>query len=100
MATRKTKSDSIPVIVTTSHRGVFFGHATSTECQAIRLTDARNCISWSASVGGVLGLAKSGPNRDCKIGAVAPAITLRDITCVMECSPAAAKAWTEAPCVS
>jgi hypothetical protein len=100
MATRKAKPASRPVVVTTSHRGVFFGNAEDTTGATIRLTNARNCISWAASIGGVLGLAATGPDRNCRIGATAPGITLRDITCVMECSPQAARAWTEAPCVS
>lgn len=94
--------DKQPVVICTKHRGVFFGWADpkTLEGDTIRLNEARNCIQWKRSIGGVLGLASTGPNEQCRIGAVAPSIQLRDITAVVECSPAAAKAWGEAPCVS
>jgi hypothetical protein len=97
-----SNKDRQPVVITTQHRGVFFGWADPEELHedTIRLTQARNCIAWQRSIGGVLGLAQTGPNPECKIGAVAPALQLRDITAVVECSPVAAKAWSEAPCVS
>lgn len=91
-----------PVVICTAHRGVFFGlidpkHATQ---KSIRVENARNCIYWAQTIGGVVGLARTGPNRDCHIGAEAPAIILHDVTAVMECTEAASKAWQEAPCVS
>ncbi len=91
-----------PIIITAKHRGVFFGFAdpTTINDKQIRLVNARNCIAWKRSVGGVFGLAQSGPDVQCSIGAVMPAITLRDITAVIECTPVAAKAWEDAPCVS
>jgi hypothetical protein len=103
---KTTRSKSVaatqPVIITTAHRGVFFGHANPADFDKpnIRITSARNCISWSRSVGGVFGLASVGPNRECSIGATMAAVTLRDVTAVVECIEAAAKAWKEAPCVS
>lgn len=100
MSTKKTQTQ--PVIITTKHRGVFFGHAdpATINDEQIRLTNARNCVAWKRSIGGVFGLAQTGPNKECSIGAVMPAITLRDITAVVECTPTAAKAWEDAPCVS
>ena len=38
-----------PVIVTTAHRGVFFGYATNTDGETIALTRARLCIYWSSA---------------------------------------------------
>ena len=84
------------VLVTTSHRGVFFGYAEKTDGAIITLRAARNCIYWSAAVKGFMGLASDGPNKACKIGPAAD-IKLRDITCVAECTPKAVAAWEEAP---
>jgi hypothetical protein len=95
---KTTRSKSVaatqqPVIITTAHRGVFFGHANPADFDQsnIRITNARNCISWSRSVGGVFGLASVGPNRECSIGATMAAVTLRDVTAVVECSEDAAE---------
>lgn len=84
-----------PVIVTTSHRGVFFGYATDTDGETISLKRSRLCIYWAADLRGFMGLAAMGPNASCKIGPAAD-ITLRSITAVMEVSPEAEKKWTEA----
>lgn len=84
------------VVVTTAHRGVFFGYATDTSGSSINLRAARNCIYWSNDVRGFLGLASSGPTKSCRIGPSAD-IELRDITCVAACSDKAEKAWNQAP---
>ena len=84
------------VLVTTEHRGVFFGYATETDGATITLRNARNCIYWSADVKGFLGLAATGPSASCRIGPRAD-ITLRAVTCVAECTPAAVAAWESAP---
>ena len=55
------------------------------------------CIYWSADIKGVVGLAATGPNKSCKVGPAAPAMTLRDVTAVMECSPKAVEAWESEP---
>ena len=85
-----------PVLVTTSYRGVFFGYATDTSGETIKLRAARNCVYWAASNKGFLGLCGKGPNKDCRIGPPAD-IELRGITCVAEVSPGAADAWEAAP---
>ena len=96
MATKKKTTKLRAVIVTTAHRGVFFGYATDTDGDTITLSRARLCVYWSADVKGFMGLASGGPTRSCKIGPPAD-ITLRSITSVVECSPAAVKAWESAP---
>jgi hypothetical protein len=93
MATRRAER---PVVVTTAHRGVFFGYATETDGEQIALTRARLCIYWSADVKGFMGLAASGPSKSCKVGPAAD-ITLRNITAVLEASPEAVNAWEGAP---
>lgn len=95
MAAKKTKAPATkPVIITTQHRGVFFGHMqTGTEeKRTVTLTGARNAIRWATS-GGFVELAQVGPNRSSKIGSVAPRIVLHDVTSVTDCTEAAAEAW-------
>src|SRR5574341_47265 len=87
----------MPLIVTTAHRGVFFGYGTPGDAKTIRLERARMCVYWSADVKGVMGLASTGPTKSCRIGPAAPAITLQDVTSVMEVSGAAIKAWEDQP---
>ena len=94
------KTKAIPVIVTTAHKGVFFGYLNSgqsMDAKTLRIEQARMCVYWSTDVKGVVGLAASGPSGSCRIGPPAPAITLHDITAVMECSPEAAKKLEDAP---
>lgn len=93
MATKK-KSEVAerPVIVTTAHRGVFFGYAKDTEGETIKLARSRLCVYWSADCKGFMGLAANGPTKSCRIGPPAD-IELRNITAVLEVSPEAEKAW-------
>lgn len=84
------------VIVTTAHRGVFFGYATNTSGDTIKLRQCRNCLYWSSDVKGFIGLASTGPSKSCRIGPPAD-IELRNITAVVECSQAAVAAWEESP---
>jgi hypothetical protein len=93
MATKKSER---PVIVTTQHRGVFFGYATDTDGATIDLKRARLCVYWSADLRGFMGLASIGPNKNCKIGPAAD-IQLRDITSVVACTPEAVTKWESAP---
>lgn len=93
---RKKPNGERAVLVTTTHKGVFFGYATKTDGATIKLRGARNCIYWSSDVKGFIGLAATGPSNNCKIGPSAD-IELRDITCVAECSPDAVTAWEGAP---
>ena len=80
------------VLVTTAHRGVFFGYTTKTDGATIALRSARNCIYWPAANKGFLGLANMGPVSGARVGPPAD-IELRDITCVAECTPESVKAW-------
>ena len=90
------KSAERAVLVTTQHRGVFFGYAGATGGDTIKLRAARNCLYWSRQIKGFMGLAVTGPNDGCRIGPAAD-IELRDITCVVECTPEAVAAWEAAP---
>lgn len=90
------QSTERPVIVTTEHRGVFFGYATDTEGESIALSRARNVLYWSADCKGFMGLAANGPTKGCRIG---PAVdcTLRKITAVLEVTPDAVTKFEAAP---
>lgn len=85
-----------PVIVTTAHRGVFFGYATETDGETISLKRARLCVYWSTDVRGFMGLAANGPSGSCRVGPPAD-ITLRNITAVMEVGKEAVARWESAP---
>ena len=85
-----------PVIVTTAHRGVFCAYTPDTPGEPIALTRSRLCLYWSRDVKGFMGLAAGGPTASCRIGPAAD-ITLRNITAVLEVTPAAVTAWEAAP---
>lgn len=93
--TRKASQDR-PVVVTTAHRGVFFGYASQTDGETIGLKRARLCLYWSSDVKGFMGLASEGPSAKCRIGPAAD-ITLRSITAVLEVTPDAVTKWEAAP---
>lgn len=84
------------VVVTTAHRGVFFGYAADTSKDSIELKRARLCVYWSSDVRGFMGLAATGPTRDCRIGPAAD-IEIRNVTAVVSVTPEAEKAWNAAP---
>lgn len=90
-------SAAIPLVVTTEHRGVFFGYGTPTTDKTIRLERARMCVYWSADVRGVVGLAAKGPSKGCRIGPAAPAIVLQGVTAVLEVSKEAEEQWNREP---
>ena len=97
MTTKKRTSGSgRPVLVTTAHRGVFFGYAQATSGKTIKLKGARLCVYWSADCKGFMGLAATGPTAGCRIGPASD-IELRNITAVLEVKPEAVKAWEAAP---
>jgi len=62
-----SKNGLRPVVVTTAHRGVFFGYAGDTSGQTIKLERARNCVYWTSDVRGFIGLiaARFGETQHC-----------------------------------
>lgn len=86
------KSKERAVLVTTAHRGVFFGYATETSGETIKLRAARLCVYWIADLHGFMGLASMGPRKGCRIGPPSD-IELRNITAVVEVSDEALKNW-------
>lgn len=89
------KTKLAPLVVTTAHRGVFFGWGTPSDAPTIRLLRAQMCIYWSE--GGVLALAVTGPTAAARVTRPIPAITLRDVTSVMEATAASVAGWEACP---
>ncbi len=90
------KSGERAVLVTTAHKGVFFGYSSETGGPKIKLRDGRLCVYWSTDLKGFMGLASHGPSSACRIGPPAD-IELRDITAVVEVSKQAEEKWKAAP---
>lgn len=93
-----TSTNGTPVVVTTAHRGVFFGYLANgiRDSKTAELTEARMCLYWSAETRGVMGLASGGPAKGSKIGPAVPRMTLQDVTAVMDATPEAVTAWQAA----
>jgi hypothetical protein len=87
-----TKKKERAVLVTTKHRGVFFGYATDTSGDSIQLKRGRLCVYWSSDLRGFMGLATQGPGSSCKIGPPGD-IDVRDVTSVTEVTPEAMAKW-------
>jgi hypothetical protein len=88
------------VVITTEHRGVFFGNLNGAQADTdpvLTLTDVQMCVYWSADVRGVLGLAASGPSKSCRVTPPVPRMVLQGVTSVMDASDEAVKAWQERP---
>lgn len=90
------KSKKRAVLVTTAHRGVFFGYSDVTTEKVAFLENCRMAVYWSADLRGVLGLASEGPSSSCRIGPPSRG-WIQDITAVFEVDPGAAKKWEDAP---
>ncbi|RMF04815.1 MAG: hypothetical protein D6773_05935 [Alphaproteobacteria bacterium] len=87
-----------PVLVTTAHRGVFFGYLKKHDSRnnTVQMKRARCCLYWPAEVKGFLGLAHTGPLEGSRVGPPAD-ITLTDVTCIAECTQEAVGRWEDAP---
>ena len=83
------------VLITTKHRGVFFGQLVTREGNLVTLENARCAIRWNTE-GGFLELADRGPNEGSKIGPTAPQIELYDVTSIAKCTDEAVTAWQRA----
>jgi hypothetical protein len=87
-----------PVVVTTQHKGVFFGYLTGDRTATVlELTQAQMCVYWSPDVQGVLGLASHGPDASSRVTRPVSRITLHDVTLVMDPAAEAVKAWQGRP---
>lgn len=86
-----------PVVVTTSHQGVFGGILKKQTGTIVELATAQMCVYWSPDVQGVVGLAATGPTKNCRVTRPAPRILLTDVTSVAEMTSEAQTAWTKRP---
>ena len=89
------------VMVTTKHRGVFFGYVDDTklgENESLAIEDARMCVYWSPAMHGVLGLATQGPDSASRVGQAVPGETeLLGVTAIFPVTPEATERWEAAP---
>jgi len=87
------------VLVTTEHRGVFFGYLRGEpRKESIRLRACRNVVYWSTDVRGFVGLAATGPTKGCRVSKPAgDESTIFDLTSVLTCTDEAIQAFEAAP---
>jgi hypothetical protein len=86
------------LLVTTEHRGVFFGSGMYVAGQReIVLENARMIVYWSQDMRGTLGLASLGPSSTCRVSHPVPVLYLVGVTAVMECTPLAVEQMEKAP---
>ena len=85
------------VVITTEHRGVFFGYVEDDTKlpNEITLSQARMSVYWSADVKGVLGLAANGPSKDCRVTHSVPTFKTYKVTAVIDCTKEAAEKWEQ-----
>jgi hypothetical protein len=86
-----------PVVICTDKRGVIFGYTKDTSADPIKLTNARMCLYWPSSVGGVFGLGEIGPNDNTKVSAPLDKAKFNGVTCVFGVTDKAEQAWNNAP---
>ena len=84
------------VIVTTEHRGVFYGGLQSydEEARVAVLTDCCMAIYWGTT-DGLFQLAATGPTTKSKLSAVAPKIRLEKCVSILNVSGDAEAAWAK-----
>lgn len=87
------------VLVTTEHRGVFYGFLVGEVAKAkVTLRAMRNITYWSEDVHSFVGLAATGPTKNCRISRPAgEESTVFDVTSVVAVTSEAAKRFEEAP---
>lgn len=86
------------ILVTTQHRGVFFGYIeddADLAATTLALKNARMAIRWGTT-GGVAQLAETGPTNNSMVGSRADIPALHDVTAVWHVTDDAAKAWEAA----
>lgn len=93
------KAKLIKVLITTQHRGVFYGELPEktdlTQRTLTNIQNARMAIYWGTTRG-VMELAETGPTGKSKIGSAATINVLHDITGVFSVSEEAAAKWKSA----
>jgi hypothetical protein len=95
-ATEPAPQATQDVIVCTDKRAVVFGECDDVTARPIKLKNARMCLYWPKDIGGVFGLGEMGPNKETKISATLPGITLEGVTAIFSVTEVAAKLWRAA----
>lgn len=85
------------VIVTTKHRGVFFGELieSNADSKSVRLANVRCAIRFGTK-GGFIELANTGPTKNSRIGDPAPSADIYDVTMITDVTAEAAEKWRAA----
>lgn len=96
MAKKAAAVKERPVLVTTAHRGVFFGYLISRDGDTLKLRAARNCIYWPATVKGFAGLAHVGPLDGSRVGHPAD-MELFGVTAILDVTKEAVERWEAGP---
>lgn len=84
-----------PILITTQHKGVFFGYVNADQdlnARTMALKGAKCAIYW-ATKKGVVELAQIGPNEKSRIGSSADIEAIHDITAVWSVTPEAEEKW-------
>jgi hypothetical protein len=99
MASKKTDVAERAVLVTTEHRGIFFGYLIGDITkEQVKLRAVRNVVYFDTATKGFIGLASEGPTAACRVGPPAgDESTLFDITGVFAVTERAAKRFEDAP---
>lgn len=91
----------VPVLITTdsTKRGVFMGFIDPKDAdkETLEALEVRMAVYWHTDVKGVLGLAATGPSKNCRITAAAQKATLKGVTAVVEVTDDALAAWRKEP---
>lgn len=84
------------VLVTTEHRGVFYGELEdyNSDSRVATLVNAKMAIYWGTTKG-VLELAATGPTPKSRISLPAPRLVLEKCTMVSDVSPEAVEQWAK-----
>ena len=104
MATKPKSGNGRAVVISTEHRGVFFGYASDDAIAAwekdttasVKLDRCRMCLYWPASQRGFPGLVFDGPKEGARVSPAAT-LTLAGITSIGDATPASIDRWESAP---
>ena len=102
---KQVKQDEQAVVISTAHRGVFFGYATVSAIDAwerdtnasIKLRRARMCLVWPTTQRGYPGLVADGPHEGARVSPPASSLTFANVASVGDATPLSVARWESAP---
>ena len=87
-----------PVVVSTAHRGIFFGYTEEKGTpETLTLNGARMIVYHSRDSHGFIGIASRGPGEDAKVSPSVAKLGLRNVTAIVDATPEAAVACEAEP---